>query len=58
MRLVVHIRNPHAWSAPMNTLSKFQNNDANKDGAWKQAMLLLGLLTAVAVVAVILFAST
>jgi hypothetical protein len=42
----------------MNTLSKFQNNDANKDGAWKQAMLLLGLLTAVAVVAVILFAST
>jgi len=42
----------------MTTLSNFQNNDAIKDGAWDQPTLILGLLTVVAVIAVMVFAST
>ena len=29
----------------MTTLSNFHNNDTSNDGAWKQATLVLGLLT-------------
>jgi hypothetical protein len=42
----------------MTTLSNFHNNDTSKDGAWEQATMLLGLLTAVAVIAIMVFAST
>ena len=42
----------------MTTPSNFQNHDNVQDGAWKQATVVLGLLTAVAVIAVIVFAST
>ncbi len=56
--MICNLGCPYAWSYPMTTLSNFQNNDTSKDGAWKQATLVLGLLTAVAVIAVMLFAST
>ena len=42
----------------MTTLSNFQNHDTAQDGAWKQATLVLRLLTAVAVIALMAFAST
>ncbi len=42
----------------MTTLSNFQNHDTAQDGAWKQATLVLGLLTVVAVIAIMVFAST
>jgi hypothetical protein len=42
----------------MTTLSNFHNDDTNNDGAWKQATLALGLLTVVAVIAIMVFAST
>ena len=42
----------------MTTLSNFQNRDASGNDAWKQITLLLGLLTVVAVIAVMVFAST
>lgn len=42
----------------MTTLSNFQNHDTAEDGAWEQATLVLGLLTVVAVIAIMVFAST
>jgi hypothetical protein len=45
-------------AVPMTTLSNFQNHDASSNDAWKQATLVLGLLTAVAVIAVMIFAAT
>ena len=42
----------------MTTLSNFHNDDTRNDGAWKQATLVLGLLTVVAVIAIMVFAST
>ena len=42
----------------MTTLSNFHNDDTSKDGAWSQATLVLGGLTAMAVIALMVFAST
>lgn len=41
----------------MTILSNFQNHDTAQEGAWEQATLVLGLLTAVAVIAIMVFAS-
>jgi hypothetical protein len=57
-RLSLHFEDSHAWSTPMTTLSNFHNDDMRNDGAWKQATLALGLLTVVAVIAIMVFAST
>jgi len=54
----LNFEDPHGWSYPMTTLSNFHNDDTSNDGAWKQATLVLGLLTVVAVIAVMFFAST
>ena len=42
----------------MTTLSNSQNHDNAPDRAFKQATLVLGALTAVAVIALMFFAST
>jgi len=42
----------------MTTLSNFQNHDASGQEAWKQTTLALGVLTALAVIALMVFAST
>ena len=41
----------------MTSLSNFHNDDTRNDGAWKQATLALGLMTVVAVIAIMVFAS-
>jgi hypothetical protein len=43
---------------PMTTLSNFQNHDTSGQEAWKQTTLALGALTALAVIAIMIFAST
>jgi hypothetical protein len=58
LRQAVHQRGPHAWSYPMTTLSNFHNDDTSQDGAWEKATLVLGALTIVAVIVVMVFAST
>jgi hypothetical protein len=58
LRVALHRRDTYAWSDPMTTLSNFQNHDTAQSGAWKQATLVLGLLTVVAVIAIMVFAST
>jgi hypothetical protein len=43
----------------MTTLSNFQpSHDAAQDEAWNQTTFTLGALTALAIVAILLFAST
>jgi len=42
----------------MSTLSNYQSHDAAEQEAWNQATLVIGALTATAVIAILVFAST
>ena len=53
-----YIFSQNAWSVPMTTLSNFHNNDTSKDGAFERATLVLGALTVLAVIVIMVFAST
>jgi hypothetical protein len=48
-----------SWRYPMTTLSNFQTSrDAGQEEAWNQTTFTLGVLTAIAIVAILFFAST
>jgi hypothetical protein len=42
----------------MTTLSNYQTRDASYEEAWKQTTLAIGALTAIAIIAILFFAST